>query len=87
MSAEPVVYADSSQSALAYGDGGDKGRTNQIDRLTGLDVSKPLHFSWSFDGAKVKGYAAQVPGLDVPDLKMPGPLGFTSNSWAATILT
>jgi outer membrane protein OmpA-like peptidoglycan-associated protein len=70
-SAEPAVYADSSQSTLAYGDGGDRGRSNEIDRIAGLDVSKPLHFSWTFDGAKVKGYAAQLPGLDVPNLKMP----------------
>ncbi|MBS1121359.1 MAG: hypothetical protein H6Q90_3587 [Deltaproteobacteria bacterium] len=65
------VNADSSPSTLAYDNGGDKGRSNEIDRIAGIDGTKPMHYSWSFDGAKVKAYAAQLPGLDVPALLMP----------------
>lgn len=64
---ETPVYASASPSTLSYGDTGDKARSNEIN----LDGGKPMHYSWSFDGSNVKGYAAQLPGLNVKNLAMP----------------
>jgi outer membrane protein OmpA-like peptidoglycan-associated protein len=66
---ESPPSAQSSTTTLAFSNGGDDGRSNEIPGL--VDASKPVHFSWSFDGAKVKAYVAQQPGLNVPNLQMP----------------
>jgi len=68
---ETPVNADSSPSSLGFTNGGDKDRNSEIDRIAGIDGTKPMHYSWSFDGAKVRAYAAQLPGLDASDLQMP----------------
>ena len=48
---------------MAFDDGG-IGRSNEIPGL--VDATKPNHYSWSFDGKKVKGYVAQSPALNSP---------------------
>lgn len=65
------VVAQTSPSSLSYGDGGDDGAVNEIDRIAGLDTTKPMHISWSLDGGKVRAYAGHYPGLKVPKLAMP----------------
>ena len=67
--ADGNVWATASPSTMSFGGGGEDDRSNEIDRL-GIDGEKPIHFSWAFDGAKVKGYAAQFRGLNLPNLKM-----------------
>ena len=67
---EGGVTAHSSANTLACGNGGDDSASNEIDRIAGIDGTRPMHFSWSFDGAKVKGYAAHHAGLNATNLRM-----------------
>lgn len=67
--ADGNVWASASPSTMSYGSGGEEDRSNEIDRI-GIDASKPIRFTWAIDGGKVKGYAAQFRGLNLPNLLM-----------------
>ena len=63
--------ATSISSTLSYGNGGGDDVTTEIDRTTPINGDAVLHFSWLFDGKKVKGYVEQFTGLSAPNLAMP----------------